>query len=125
VNGTARNTGTIISFRVGMEDAEILAKEFYPVFAPVDLVSLPNHQIYLRLAHGFLWALLIAFATFGVIAICMWTLGFFAGLFWGIAVSLVGIWLHASPYSLTLAIHASSSTFSAGTDRVCWLGRNC
>lgn len=43
------NAGTIISFRVGMEDAEILAKEFYPVFAPVDLVSLPNHQIYLRL----------------------------------------------------------------------------
>jgi hypothetical protein len=32
-----------------MEDAEILAKEFYPVFAPVDLVSLPNHRIYLRL----------------------------------------------------------------------------
>jgi len=43
------NAGTIISFRVGMEDAEILAKEFYPVFAPVDLISLPNHQIYLRL----------------------------------------------------------------------------
>ncbi len=43
------NVGTIISFRVGMEDAEIIAKEFYPVFAPVDLLSLPNHQIYLRL----------------------------------------------------------------------------
>lgn len=43
------NAGTIVSFRVGMEDAEILAKEFYPVFAPVDLVSLPNHRIYLRL----------------------------------------------------------------------------
>ena len=38
-----------VSFRMGKEDAEILAKEFYPVFAPVDLVSLPNHQIYLRL----------------------------------------------------------------------------
>ena len=43
------NAGTIISFRVGMEDAEIIAKEFYPVFMPVDLLSLPNHQIYLRL----------------------------------------------------------------------------
>ncbi len=43
------NAGTTISFRVGMEDAEIIAKEFYPVFAPVDLLSLPNHQIYLRL----------------------------------------------------------------------------
>ena len=31
------NAGTIISFRVGMEDAEIIAKEFYPVFTPVDL----------------------------------------------------------------------------------------
>lgn len=31
------NVGTIIAFRVGMEDAEIIAKEFYPVFAPVDL----------------------------------------------------------------------------------------
>ncbi len=43
------NAGTIISFRVGMEDAEILAKEFYPEFAPVDLVSLPNYSTYLRL----------------------------------------------------------------------------
>jgi hypothetical protein len=43
------NAGTIISFRVGMEDAEILAKEFYPEFAPVDLLNLPNHSIYLRL----------------------------------------------------------------------------
>jgi hypothetical protein len=43
------NVGTIISFRVGMEDAEILAKELYPVFTPVDLLNLPNHQIYLRL----------------------------------------------------------------------------
>ena len=43
------NAGTIISFRVGMEDAEIIAKEFYPAFTPADLLSLPNHQIYLRL----------------------------------------------------------------------------
>jgi len=25
------------------------SQKFYPVFAPVDLVSLPDHQIYLRL----------------------------------------------------------------------------
>jgi Type IV secretion-system coupling protein DNA-binding domain len=43
------NVGTIISFRVGMEDAEILVKEFYPEFAPVDLVSLPNYNVYLKL----------------------------------------------------------------------------
>jgi energy-coupling factor transporter ATP-binding protein EcfA2 len=43
------NVGTIISFRLGLADAELLAKEFYPEFAPVDLVSLPNYFIYLRL----------------------------------------------------------------------------
>jgi hypothetical protein len=43
------NAGTIISFRVGVEDAEVLAKEFYPVFGESDLVGLPNHHIYLKL----------------------------------------------------------------------------
>ena len=43
------NVGTIISFRVGMTDAEILEKEFYPDFTARDLVSLPNRHIYLRL----------------------------------------------------------------------------
>jgi type IV secretory pathway TraG/TraD family ATPase VirD4 len=43
------NAGTVISFRVGVEDAEILAKEFYPVFSESDLVNLPNHHIYLKL----------------------------------------------------------------------------
>ena len=43
------NVGTIVSFRVGAEDAEYLAKEFYPVFAAVDLVSLDRYAIYLKL----------------------------------------------------------------------------
>lgn len=43
------NAGTIISFRVGVEDAELLAKEFYPVFGEEDLVNLPNHHIYVKL----------------------------------------------------------------------------
>jgi hypothetical protein len=43
------NVGTIISFRLGLADAEILAKEFYPTFAAVDLISLPNYEIYLKL----------------------------------------------------------------------------
>jgi len=43
------NAGTIISFRLGLADAEILAQEFYPELAAVDLVSLPNHHIYLKL----------------------------------------------------------------------------
>jgi hypothetical protein len=43
------NAGTLISFRVGVEDAELLAKEFYPVFGESDLVNLPNHHIYVKL----------------------------------------------------------------------------
>jgi uncharacterized protein DUF87 len=43
------NVGTIISFRIGIEDAEYLAKEFYPVFDENDFVNLPKHAIYLKL----------------------------------------------------------------------------
>jgi hypothetical protein len=43
------NTGTIISFQLGVPDAEILAKEFYPDFSVEDLINLPNYQIYLKL----------------------------------------------------------------------------
>jgi hypothetical protein len=43
------NVGTVISFRVGAEDAKFLAREFYPVFNETDLVNLPNHHIYLKL----------------------------------------------------------------------------
>lgn len=43
------NVGTLITFRVGVRDAEVLAKEFFPQFAVEDLVSLPRYQIYLRL----------------------------------------------------------------------------
>jgi len=43
------NAGTLISFRVGAEDAAYLAKEFQPTFDVHDLISLPNHSIYLKL----------------------------------------------------------------------------
>jgi len=43
------NVGTIITFRVGSTDAEILAKEFAPVFLEEDLVNLPKFQTYLKL----------------------------------------------------------------------------
>jgi len=43
------NVGTIISFRVGAEDAKYLAKEFSPVFSESDLINLPNYHIYLKL----------------------------------------------------------------------------
>jgi hypothetical protein len=43
------NVGTIISFRIGSDDAEFLAKEFRPTFSESDLVNLPNYNIYLKL----------------------------------------------------------------------------
>ncbi len=43
------NVGTIISFRVGAEDAELLEKEFAPEFMATDIVNLGFRQIYLKL----------------------------------------------------------------------------
>ncbi len=43
------NAGTLVSFRVGPEDATILADEFQPVFEVLDLLNLPNRNIYLKL----------------------------------------------------------------------------
>ena len=43
------NVGTIISFKVGLEDAKFLAEEFYPVFNQEDLINLPCYSIYLKL----------------------------------------------------------------------------
>jgi len=43
------NVGTIVSFRVGAEDAEFLEKEFTPEFTIQDIVNMPNYHIYLRL----------------------------------------------------------------------------
>ncbi len=43
------NVGTIISFRVGAEDAELLEKELAPEFMATDIVNLGKRQIYLKL----------------------------------------------------------------------------
>lgn len=43
------NVGTMITFRVGAYDAEVLEKEFAPVFMAEDLVNLGSFQIYLKL----------------------------------------------------------------------------
>ena len=43
------NAATIISFRVGPEDAFLLAQEFQPKFGVEDLINLPNWSIYLKL----------------------------------------------------------------------------
>jgi type IV secretory pathway TraG/TraD family ATPase VirD4 len=43
------NVGTIISFRIGPQDAEMMAREFAPEFSATDLVNLPNYHVYLKL----------------------------------------------------------------------------
>lgn len=43
------NVGTIISFKVGLEDAKFLTQEFYPAFSQEDLINLPCYSIYLKL----------------------------------------------------------------------------
>ncbi len=43
------NVGTIVTFRIGGDDAEILEKEFSPTFLATDIVNLPKFQILLKL----------------------------------------------------------------------------
>jgi len=43
------NIGTLVSFRVGAEDAEFLEKEFIPEVVAEDLVNLAKYNIYLKL----------------------------------------------------------------------------
>ncbi|MFZ2048827.1 MAG: type IV secretion system DNA-binding domain-containing protein [Minisyncoccia bacterium] len=43
------NVGTMIAFRVGAYDAEVLEKEFAPTFIAEDLVNLGMYQVYLKL----------------------------------------------------------------------------
>ena len=43
------NVGTMVTFRVGAFDAEVLEKEFAPTFEAADLVNLGIYQIYLKL----------------------------------------------------------------------------
>ena len=43
------NIGTIISFRIGTEDAMLMSKEMYPEFDVEDFINLPNYKIYLKL----------------------------------------------------------------------------
>lgn len=43
------NVGTIVTYRVGSDDAEILEKEFTPTFLGEDIVNLPKFHVYLKL----------------------------------------------------------------------------
>ncbi len=43
------NVGSLISFRLGPEDARVIVRELEPVFGSLDVVNLPNHDVYLKL----------------------------------------------------------------------------
>ncbi len=43
------NVGTLVTFRIGAEDAEFIEKEFSPELTAQDLVNLPKYHIYLKL----------------------------------------------------------------------------
>jgi hypothetical protein len=43
------NVGTFVAFRIGVEDAEIVAKVFDPVFSEMDVINIARFHTYLRL----------------------------------------------------------------------------
>ncbi|MFZ7112640.1 MAG: type IV secretory system conjugative DNA transfer family protein [Desulfatiglandales bacterium] len=49
IQGILGNVGTLISFRVGSSDAEILTKEFAEIISKNDLMGLSNWHAYIRL----------------------------------------------------------------------------
>jgi len=43
------NCGTMIAFRIGVDDAETMAKEFAPVFNEYDLLNVEKYTAYIKL----------------------------------------------------------------------------
>lgn len=43
------NVGSVVSFRVGAQDAAFLAREFAPRFGAEDLIALPKYSVYIKL----------------------------------------------------------------------------
>jgi hypothetical protein len=43
------NVGTIICFRIGPIDADLMEKEFFPELSAIDFINLPNYHIYIKL----------------------------------------------------------------------------
>jgi type IV secretory pathway TraG/TraD family ATPase VirD4 len=43
------NVGTIMSFKIGADDAEYMAKEFAPVLSEQDVIGIPNFNCYVKL----------------------------------------------------------------------------
>ncbi|MBX4199058.1 DUF87 domain-containing protein [Candidatus Parcubacteria bacterium] len=48
-NAVFGNVGSMISFRVGADDAEYLEKQFAPVFAAKDLMNIDNYKAYVKM----------------------------------------------------------------------------
>lgn len=46
------NVGSILSYRVGPEDAEFLAKQLTPTFDAADIINMPNHRAAMRIISG-------------------------------------------------------------------------
>ena len=44
------NVGTILSFKIGAEDAEYMAKEFAPVLSEQDVIGIPNFHCYTKMS---------------------------------------------------------------------------
>ena len=43
------NVGSMMTFKIGAQDAEYMAKEFAPVFSEQDLINIANYQAYIKL----------------------------------------------------------------------------
>jgi len=48
-NAVFGNVGTWLSFKIGSEDAEVMAKEFAPVFNQYDLINIEKYTAYIKL----------------------------------------------------------------------------
>lgn len=46
------NVGSILSFKIGAEDAEYMAKEYAPVLSEQDVINIPNYHCYVKLNIG-------------------------------------------------------------------------
>ncbi|MDO8561160.1 MAG: type IV secretion system DNA-binding domain-containing protein [bacterium] len=43
------NVGSMVSFRIGSDDAEFISKQFMPVFGPEDLLNVDNYNAFIKL----------------------------------------------------------------------------
>lgn len=43
------NIGTIMCYRVGVDDAEVMAKQFAPVFSEYDVMNVPSRTVFIKL----------------------------------------------------------------------------